>query len=73
MWIDGYDGWKTRTPDEDLPVYSLCHVCQERHYTDDMICTEDGYICEACLENMEEEDEIQDFECKRDRMPCGDG
>lgn len=58
MWIDGYDGWKTRTPDEDLPVYSLCHVCQERHYTDDMICTEDGYTCEACLENMEEEDEI---------------
>ena len=47
--ISGYDAWKTRTPDEDLPLYGFCHVCQERHYTDEMICTEEGYICEASI------------------------
>lgn len=48
MWIDGYDAWKTRTPDEPKPARK-CNCCGVEMYDGDLLYTIDGGICEDCL------------------------
>lgn len=51
--IPNYDNWKTTPPDD--PDTTRCVKCGTEIYKIDSLRTEEGYMCEDCLELEEEE------------------
>ena len=54
-YIPGYDNWKTTPPDD--PDTVRCVKCGNDTYKVDSLRTVGGYLCEYCMEELDEEEE----------------